>query len=257
MKLHLIIFNVLVTLLTLVSGTVAQAENCHINARVTHIPPLFYKNKAEQWTGLTIDLTKVLLKEAGCSYDFEDINWARSLELMKIGQIDMMMNMSITEEREEYIHFIGPHNDETIQLLLKDSVDTAIRSLDDFKNLPGVIGYQPKTYFGKEFNDKLKNDSVFASKFEKTSSQKNNIEKLKLGRIIGILRQRYSGVSAENQLNITGNYKTSPFIIHRNLVYFGFSKKTVSPELLKRLDKAYKTAKSQNKFQQVIDSYKK
>ncbi len=42
--------------------------------------------------------------------------------------------------------------------------------------------------FGKEFNDKLKNDPVFANKFEKTSSQKNNIKKLKLGRIIGILR---------------------------------------------------------------------
>ena len=167
-----------------------------------------------------------------------------------------MMNMSITEERKEYIHFIGPHNDETIRLLLKDSVDTVIQSLEDFKNLPGVIGYQHGTFFGKEFNDKLKNDPVFANKFEKTSSQKNNIKKLKLGRIIGILRQNYSGVSAENELNMTGNYKTVPFIINKNFVYFGFSKKSVSDAKLKQLQKAYERATVKGDFQQMIDSYK-
>jgi len=250
------IFSVLLVFFIFLSSSETRAESCHINARVTHIPPLFYQDESQQWAGLTIDLTKVLLKEAECNVDFEDINWARSLELMKVGRIDMMMNMTITEERKKYIHFIGPHNDETIQLLLKDSVDTVIHSLDDFKKLPGMIGLQHGVYFGKEFSEKLKNDLIFSSKFETISSQENNIKKLKLGRIIGILRQNYSGVAAENNLEMPGNYKIDPFIINKSWVYFGFSKKSVSTEILNRLEKAYERVTAKKDFQKVIDSYK-
>lgn len=241
-----------------ISAAPINTASCHINARVNDSPPLYYLNESQQWAGLTIDLTKVLLKEAGCSVHFENINWARSLELMKTGKLDMMMNMSITEERQKYIHFIGPHSDETIQLLLrKDTdIDTVIQSLDDIKQLPGKIGYQQGTFFGKAFDEKLKNDPVFASKFEKNSSQGNDVKKLKLGRIIGIMKQAYSGVSAESELIKTGKYNVIPFIINKNMVYFGFSKKTITPRMLKRLQHAFQRATQKKSFQKVIDRYK-
>ena len=225
---------VLLALFTVFNISLTHAQPCNIDARVTHIPPLFYQDESEKWVGLTIDLTKALLKEAQCDVHFENINWARSLELMKTGKVDMMMNMSITDERSKYIHFIGPHNDETIQILMKKTINTEIKSLDDIKNLPGKIGIQHGAFFGKAFNNKLKTDPVFADKFDKTYSQENNVKKLKLGRIIGILRQNYSGVSAEIELMKTGNYKINPFIINKNEVYFGFSKKSVSKKMLKR-----------------------
>ena len=256
MKQVISIVNVLVVVFIFFSSTAVNAETCNINARVTQIPPLFYQDESKQWVGLTIDLTKELLNEANCDVHFENINWARSLELMKSGQVDMMMNMSITDERKEYIHFIGPHNNETIQLLLKKSVNTEIQSLDDIKNLPGKIGIQHGAYFGKAFKDKIENDPVFADKFEKTYSQENNVKKLKLGRIIGILRQNYSGVSAEIELMKTGEYKVDPFVINTNQVYFGFSKKSVPSNLIKQLEQAFERVTLKKGFQRVIDSYK-
>ena len=39
-------------------------------------------------------------------------------------------------------------------------------------------------------------------------------------------------------------------------VYFGFSKKSVSSELLSKLQKAYDSAKSEGKFEKVLECYK-
>ncbi|SLM31001.1 hypothetical protein MTBBW1_260002 [Desulfamplus magnetovallimortis] len=48
----------------------------------------------------------------------------------------------------------------------------------------------------------------------------------------------------------------SSFILNQNEVYYGFSKKTVSPELLSRLQKAFNSAKAEGKFEAVINRYK-
>ncbi len=85
----------------------------HSKIRVTNIPPLYFQNESDQWTGLTVDLANVLLNEAGCKADFEAISWARSLNLIKTGGIDMMMNLSKTDYRKKFIHFIGPQSNET------------------------------------------------------------------------------------------------------------------------------------------------
>ncbi len=154
---------------------------------MTNIPPLYFQNESKQWTGLTVDLAKNLLHKAGCEADFEVVSWARSLDLMKMGGIDMMMNLSLTEEREKFIHFIGPQNNEIVQLVLRKDIEIDIQSFDDFKKLPGVIGYQKGSFYGREFHEKLRTDNEFKSKFEVTFSDEINLKKLNSGRIIGVL----------------------------------------------------------------------
>jgi ABC-type amino acid transport substrate-binding protein len=257
MKKSLRILGAFMALFILVSNATLKAETCIINVRVVaNIPPLYFQNEEGKWTGLTVDLAKVLLKEAGCKSDFEDIPWARSLELMRTGGLDMMMNLSMTEERKEFIHFIGPQNDETVQLVLRKEIDIDIQSLDDFKKLPGEIGYKRGTFYGKVFAEKLRTDPAFKDKFEISHSDELNIRKLNKGRLIGIMGHNYSGVSTRREFRKGKGFKTHPFIIYRNWVYFGFSKKAVSKKLLAKLQKAYDKAKSEGKFEKVIESYK-
>ena len=257
MKQGISLFSALVVLFMFVSySSVANAESCILKARVTNVPPLYFQNESKQWTGLTVDLAKALLKEADCKADFEAVSWARSLDLMRTGGIDMMMNLSKTDERKEFIHFIGPQNKETAQLVLHKTDTTNIQSLDDFKKLPGEVGYQQGSFYGKAFHQKLKTDPDFNRKFEVSFSHENNIKKLKSGRITGLLSQNYSGVSAERDLLKSGDFKTHPLIINKNLVYFGFSKKSVPTEVLNRLEKAYQRSTTKQVFQRVIDSYK-
>jgi ABC-type amino acid transport substrate-binding protein len=234
----------------------AKAEKCVFNVRVTNIPPLYFQNEQGKWTGLTVDLAKVLLKEAGCKSDFEAIPWARSLELMRTGGLDMMMNLSMTEERRKFIHFIGPQMDETVQLFLREDIDVDIQSLDDLKKISSGIGYQRGTFYGKVFDEKLRTDPAFKAKLDISHSDELNLKKLESGRIVGVIGHTYAGVSTRKEFYKGNGYKIHPFIIHSNWVYFGFSKKTVSKELLAKLQKAYDKAKSEGKFEKVIESYK-
>jgi len=70
------------------------------------------------------------------------------------------------------------------------------------------------------------------------------------------LGQNYSGVSAQRDLLKSNNYKIHPFIINYNEVYFGFSKKSVMPEMLIKLKEAYDRATSNKTFHTVIENYK-
>ncbi|WP_299872618.1 ABC transporter substrate-binding protein [uncultured Cocleimonas sp.] len=252
--------NVVVTLLVLFFSisnlSSASAESCILKARVTNIPPLYYKDDSGEWSGLTVDLANVLLNEVGCKGDFESISWSRSLDLLKTGGIDMMMNLSKTKDREKFIHFIGPQSIETAQLLTKKNIAIDINSLEDFKKLPGIVGYQQGSFYGKEFHEKLKSDPEFNGKFEVVFSQEFNLNKLKSDRIIGILGQNYSGVSAQKDLLNSNEYKVHPYIIHHNEVYFGFSKKSVLPEIISKLNEAYDRATNNKEFHRVIESYK-
>jgi len=65
----------------------------------------------------------------------------------------MMMNLSKTKDREQFIHFIGPQSIETAQLLTKKNITIDIKSLDYFKNYPVTLvinkGHFMVKYFKK------------------------------------------------------------------------------------------------------------
>ena len=111
--------------------------------------------------------------------------------------------------------------------------------------------------FSKEtaFKEKLKSDLAFKSKFAPLFSDELNIRMLNKGRIIGVLGQNYGEVHAKREFRRGKGIKTHPFIINRDWVYFGFSKKSISKNILSRLEKAYKKVKAKGTFQKIINSY--
>ena len=167
-----------------------------------------------------------------------------------------MMNLSMTDERKKFIYFIGPQIEETAQLVMYENQNIKIKSLNDFKNIAGKIGYQKGTFLGKAFEEKFRTDSAFRDKFEIIHTDELNIKKLQIKRIIGMISQNYGGVTIYSEYNKLKQFKIHPFVIHRNWVYFGFSKKSVSKNMLIRFQKAYKKAKLKGKFKKIIESYK-
>ncbi len=256
MKKILLMLGIFMTSFVFVSNSLGKADTCILDVRVTNLPPLYFQDESGKWTGLTVDLAKVLLTEAGCEGDFRVIPWARSLKSMGTGSLDMMMNLTMTEERKEFINFIGPQIDETANLIIRKEIDVDIQSLDDIKKLPGKIGYQRGTFLGNEFEKKLKFDPAFKNKFEIIHSDELNIKKLRAGRIIGFIEHTYSGITSKKEIGKGTDFKIHPFVIYKNPVYFGFSKKAVSKELLVKFQKAYDKAKSEGKFEKVLNRYK-
>jgi len=145
--------------------------DCQLRVRVTDYKPQYYQNEQGKWRGMAVELAEVLLKEAKCKPVYEISPWKRSLLLLKEGNLDMMMNLSITDERKKYLNFIGPQRDETILIAVRKEFNFEINSLEDIKKLPGRIGIQIGSSFGKAFDSKYKSDPDFAKKFTQSPRQ--------------------------------------------------------------------------------------
>ncbi|WP_163833839.1 substrate-binding periplasmic protein [Spartinivicinus ruber] len=173
------------TIFVLFGIALQSFANCQLKVRVADFPPQYYQNEMGQWQGMSIELTEVLFNEVSCTPVYIKSPWKRSFILLKSGKLDMMTNLSITEDRKAFLHFIGPQRDETIVLVVHKDSHYHINSHADLAKLPHKVGFEIGAYYGEIFDNLFKQDQAFASRFETVPHSEQNIHKLQLKRIAG------------------------------------------------------------------------
>ncbi len=229
--------------------------DCELRIRVTNYPPHYYKDNG-QWRGMAVELAETLLNEANCKSTYTIQPWKRALISMKQGKLDMQLNLSITEERKGFIHFIGPQRDESMVLVVNEDSNYEINSLEDIKKLPGYIGIQNGAYYGETFKSKFKTDKAFTEKFHAVTNANQLIKIFRGSRVIGFIMDRYELFYKIKTNELFKGLKAHSFFINQDFVYFGISKKSVSKELLEKLQQAYDNAEAKGNFKRVLERYR-
>jgi len=208
--------------------------------RTADYPPFYFLNFQKKWDGIEVDIVKEMLKQAGITdYQFRKIPWKRALLQMEIGKCDIMMALSKTAEREEFINFIGVSRYEQMCLAVrKENKKLLIREIDDFKTFDKKLGIQADVYY-KGITERLKTDPEFAKQIDEVTRSELNFRKTAINRIIGFF---------EEKSYITYLIKTDPEFKDISLhgfcitdpapVYIGVSKKT-NPAVQRRLEAAF------------------
>jgi len=231
-------------------------SDCVLKMRVADYKPYHYLNDQKEYVGLNIDMVKVLMEEANCTVTYHDVPWKRALSMMESGELDFMVNMSITEERSKYINFIGPQMDESVVLVVRNDFNHKLASLEDLKDLPHGIGIETGLFYGVEFDEKIKSDLKFRNKVETVHDINFNFRKLKFSRISGWITDKYYALHQIKTDTEYSDFKVYPnFYINRSKVYYGFSKESVGQELLFRLKAAYQRATKAGRFSKVLSQY--
>lgn len=226
-----------------------------ISYRVSDYPPYYY-NENGTWKGLSVELLDTLIKEAGYTSKYIKTPFKRGLIQLKQGQLDVMTNLAITEEREEYMYFVGPQMDESMKLFfLKDS-HYEINSLDDIKEIQGKIGIQLGAFYGEKFNNKLDTDKDFANKFIATPSGTNHLDLVKKGRIIGYIGEIYDFYYNSKSDPYYSNLREHQYIINQDFVYFGLSKKSITLDQFEKLKEAHNRLQNRGDFNSILDKYR-
>lgn len=246
----------LLSILLLCCMTQQALADCTLRVRVSNFPPQYQQNDDGTWRGMSIEFAETLLAEAGCTPIYLVTPWERSFELLKSGGLDLMLNLSITPEREQYLYFIGPQRDESIMLVVRRDADFQIDALDDLKKLPRGIGFESGSFYGKAFAAKFASDPAFAAKFETVPRAELNIHKLSHNRISAFLGDAYSVAYRIREDELYKDAKLLPYPINQDWVYFGFSKQSVSAELLAKLRSAFDKAQQQGKFEAILQRYR-
>jgi len=218
-------------------------------------PPFFMQDEKGKWGGLSIELVEALLKEAGYTPNYKPLPFARAITYMQEGKIDMMLNMTITDERKAFINFIGPQLDETVVLVIRKDSDFTITSLDDLKKLPKPIGVERGRVYGKAFEEKRAADDALKSRLSEVTEVDSNEKLLESGRISGFLGYGYNTFYQIKTNPLYKNFKAHPFVISQDWVYFGFSKKSVPADRLQKFQEAYDSAKQKGVFEAIRQKY--
>ena len=118
--------------------------------------PMGFRNEAGEIVGFDIDLAKEAAKRMNVEVEFKPIDWAKKMEEITSGNIDMIWNgCDITDERKEYMIFSKPYMDSRQVLLVKKGNDQGIYSEYDLKDK--IVGMQAGTSSEIYINKDIKN----------------------------------------------------------------------------------------------------
>lgn len=227
-----------------------------LKIRVTEFPPQYYLNAAGEWTGLDVELARVLVETAGFTPEFVVRPWSRALQEMETGELHIMMNLSQTEERSAYMHWIGPERIARMVLVVRPTdLDLPIQTLDDLVTVAAQrnlwYGILQDAFYSEEFNTRLENDLEFARWFETVAESHLNPRKTVAGRILGFFED---GDSVAYKLTHDPEYaglSLHDFALTESPVYFGISRAGVSSEILERLQLAYVQLEQDGTFERI------
>jgi len=243
----------------LLFGFVSIGFPCELVVRVpmgnTYLP-FFEQNQNGKWSGLSIEIAQALLMEAGCKPIYKPLPFPRALKDLKKGKIHLMLNLTATDERREFTHFIGPQLDETVVLVIRKDSTASISSLGDLKKLPKSIGVERGKVYGKAFEEMRSTDEEFREKLEEVT-EVNLLElMLEKGRISGFLGYGYNVFYRLKTDPSYVNFTVHPHPINQDWVHFGFSKNSVPSDKLRYLQEAYERLHKNGTFEEIKQRYR-
>lgn len=215
-----------------------RSLSCQVTLGLEDFSPQSEKVSDSSWQGRDLELIEKFLTLAGCSFDIVELPWARGLSLLTTGEIDMMINVTKTPQRAEVFHFIGPINYEVIVLASKKDEILSLERADDLLKLDKPVAIQRGAYYGETVSQLIATTKGHEQFIEVTDNE-TKMALMKSGRIAGFLeakrnltlgpqlKPRYEGVWFQ------------PLILHQTDVHYAFSKQSISPQLLNKLQLAY------------------
>lgn len=236
-------------------STTATTTRPTITIRAAHFPPLYYRDPQGEWTGLDVELARLLVTTAGYQPRFVEMPWSRALLAMQQGSLQMMTNLAQSAERDHYIRWLGPERVSTMGIVVKQrNLALTIESLDDLIRLAhqhrSLFGAQQDVYYSEAFNRRLA-DPEFAAAFSFVTHSELAHRMLQADRILGFVEDvdvmRY-------QIQSDPEFKglaLHSFRMSGVPVYFGVSRQGVSEAMFQQLQSAFMHLEATGAFARI------
>jgi len=231
-----------------------QADEGKILIAAVNFPPFEIVENGE-FSGPGIEIVTEAFHRMGYSedsYEFVVYPWARILEMVRAGDIDLVVDISLNEERQEFISFskepFTNYDKHFITLADSDIIFTGdIKSLEEY-----TIGVVRDYRIGPNYQEDRASGLY---DFEDASSFEENIHKLINGRVPVILDTTLAVLSHLSKEDNADLVKTIGPAYDSTTTYMGFSKVLNNIELLESYDKAIQEMTEDGTIQSIYDKY--
>jgi polar amino acid transport system substrate-binding protein len=219
--------------------------------------PYGYYDKQKRFVGLDADMVRAILKEAGCTLiELPKMPASRNLLLFEKGKLDLLFGSSITPERLHMAHFSIAYRDETVGLYALaakfDEVAAGIDSFADFLSGPGALLGPRAGWYGADYERQVP-ALKRGGRLSLYGDVDEGVRMLAAGRAPLMLADAGMMDNAAARLGV--KVRALPFWVVQAPVHLMFSKATVSPEDVRRIDAAIARLQQRGTFEQIRQSY--
>ncbi len=247
----------LALLLCIVASSVA-AQECVKTMRWADDPPFTFANPEQSNLpqGIDVELARLALAPTGCTLRFIKLPWARALEELKAGRVDLVGGAFRTEEREGFAHYssVEFHSPNRLFIRAADAPDFVASRLAELRGKDFRFGIQIGVSYGQEF-DALAEDEVFSTQLERLSSRQSLWQMLDLGRVDGVIADEMTGRLEVKQLGLESRISLSALEFPAAPSYFIFSRQTTTAAFVAQFDKHLRELIETAQYQGILDSY--
>ena len=197
-------------------------------------------------SGYAYEYQQKIAAYTGWTYEYVNGNWSELMEMLETGRIDLLSDVSYTEDRAEKILFSSlPMGEEEYYIFV--APDNTEISQDDYSSLDGkTVGVNKSSIQADLYKNWAAVHGVRANLIELTESYEDSIRMLTEGKIDAYISlDSYSDLSTAVPL----------FKIGSSDFYFSVSKNR--PDILSELDAAMNKIQDENRYygQQLIEKY--
>lgn len=203
---------------------------------------------------LNQDLLRLFAASANCELRLIKLPWSRAIAQLRSGELDLMMTMSKSVEREQYADFIGSHYIEEVILILHNDYLSLVRKLSDISDLPGQVAVLRNGFYGEMF-DHLQTNSKFREKLLYTNNVPQKLSLLEHRRIVGLVEERTQYQLWAKHHPELSRHLTEHLVVNRNPVYFAASRKGVSQQQRDHLRRSWAKVVGSDAHKAILAKY--
>lgn len=250
-----LLFLILFTFYLAVSPTASRADDILI-AGLSEYPPYYYTDASGNWHGMSLEVLEKVAEGAGFSIHIKTIPWSRAMQYIKLGKIDLMLNITQTAERAKSMDFIGACSYEQMVLIVKrENIGLKIDSLDDLMGFTDKKFGLQHDYYYPQISDRLQQDTAFKESFEISVNSEINIRKTLANRIIGFFDDKFFAVYASQMDPTYGSLAVHHFSLNKPQPVFIVSSLKTSVTIRNRLKRAYQSLSEAGEIEQVFERW--
>jgi polar amino acid transport system substrate-binding protein len=210
-------------------------------------------------TGLDIELVREIAREEGQKLEFEKRSWARILEGLKAGDIDVTVGYR-RPERDAYVHYSFPYRLETEVIVVRRGEGDAwsqrdLSSLLDAMRGRFRIGVVTGYVYGPERFDDYLRDPRNAELVIPFDSDRDGFIALLSGEIDGIVMDRTVAATIAWRNGWLGQVEELPLVINQDHLYVLFSRASTTQAQVDAFNQGMVRLRDDGAFGRIVLAY--
>lgn len=217
-------------------------------------------NNGFKLVGMDIEILKSLAERVGVRLDFESVEWKQHQLEIESGVKQLAAGATYTQDRAEYAYFAGPYRFEENSLFaLTDNpkdveFDNVRELLSQIRLQNFVLGVVKGFIYADPQVNLFISDYNNQDIIKEYTTDLDAFSDLLDGKIDGVVADRFAGAAVLLEMKSINKVIETP-VGPKTPIYFMFSKKSVSSELVDRFNKEITQFKNQSEYKSIIKNY--